>query len=95
MRLKRKLRVVLVQMIGVSLGVAIAALGVGCLLRPAAIQEYVIRSQSTTWVWRINPFAAWMQRPSYRAYLRFMGLFMLMFGALVIMGTVGLLQRCC
>jgi hypothetical protein len=80
-------------MIGLFVGLAIAALGVACLLRPAAIQAYVIRTQSHTRVWQLNPFAGWMQRPSYRAYLRFMGLVMLLFAALVIMGVLGILQR--
>lgn len=82
-------------MIGLLVGLAITALGVACLLRPAAIQAYVIRTQSNTRVWQVNPFAGWMQRPSYRAYLRFMGVFMLLFAVLVIMGVLGILQRCC
>ena len=75
--------------IGISVGLAIAALGVGCVLRPAAIQGFVVRTQPN------NPFAGWMQRPSYRAYLRFMGLVIVTFGALVVMGAAGILQRCC
>ena len=80
-------------MIGFVVGLAIAALGVACLLRPAAIQAYVIRTQSNTRVWQLNPFADGMQRPSYRAFLRFMGLFMLLFAALTIMGVFGIVQR--
>jgi len=86
---------VLETTVGVGLGLAIAVAGIGCLLRPSAIQAYVIRSQSNTWAWRINPFSGWMQRPSYRVYLRFMGLVMLLFGALIILGASGVLQRCC
>ncbi len=82
-------------MIGLLVGLAIAALGVACLLRPAATQAYVIRTQSNTRVWQLNPFAGWMQRPSYRAYLRFMGVFMLLFAVLLIMGVLGIFQRCC
>jgi hypothetical protein len=86
--LRRKLPFVLGKMIGVAVGLSIAALGVACLLRPAAIQDYVIRSQCKTWIWRINPFADWMRRPSYRAYLRFMGIFILLFAAIVIVGAL-------
>jgi hypothetical protein len=71
------------------MGLAIAALGVGCILRPTAIQGYVVRTQPN------NPFVGWMQRPSYRAYLRFMGLVIVTFGALVVMLVAGILQRCC
>lgn len=81
------------RMIGVIVGLAIAALGVACLFHPAAIQAYVIRSQSNTRVWQLNPFADWMQRPSYRAYLRFIGVFLLLFAVLVIIGVLGILQR--
>lgn len=84
----RKLRLVLGRIIQVAVGLSIAALGAACLLRPAAIQDYLIRSQSETWMWRINPFSDWMQRPSYRAYLRFMGIFILLFAVIVIVGVL-------
>ena len=93
MQLKRRLRLVMTKMFGVAVAVAIAALGVGCLLRPAAIQDYVIRSQSKTWVWRINPFVDWMQRPSYCVYLRFMGLVFLVFAAFVMIAVFGAWNR--
>lgn len=77
---------------GVTVGLLVAALGVACVLRPAAIQDYVIRTQSNTRLWQINPFSGWMQRPSYRVYLRFMGIFMLLFAALLILGVLGILR---
>jgi len=85
--------IVLNRIVGIFVGLLVAALGVACLVRPAAIQAYVIRTQSNTRLWQINPFSGWMQRPSYRAYLRFMGIVIVLFAALIIMGVVGILQR--
>lgn len=75
------------------MGLTIAALGLGCLLRPAAVQDLAVRMNKRS---RFrNPFIGWIQRPSFRAYLRLMGLGVIIFGALVIMGATRILQRCC
>jgi hypothetical protein len=65
-----------------ALGVAVV--GICLLLYPAKIQEYVFRCESYGWAWRINPFKEWMKGPSYLTYLRFMGVFLLLFAALLI-----------
>jgi hypothetical protein len=65
-----------------ALGVAVV--GICLLLYPAKIQEYVFRCESDNWAWRINPFKEWMKTPSYLTHLRFMGVFLLLFAALLI-----------
>lgn len=75
------------RIIAVIVAIGIAALGVGCILRPATIQGYVLRTQSDSWAWRINPFADWMKQPDYRRYLRIMGVFMLLFAAIMIVAA--------
>src|SRR5215469_10098986 len=60
---------------------AVAWVGLACILRPAMIQDYVLRTQSNKWAWRINPFADWMKGPAYRTFLQFMGAFMLLWAA--------------
>jgi hypothetical protein len=65
-----------------ALGVAVV--GVCFLLYPAKIRDYGVRWESNSWAWRINPFKEWMKRPSYLTYLRFMGVFYLLFAAVVI-----------
>ena len=77
-------------LIGIAVGLAITVFGVACILRPAVIQGYALRIQP-----RNNPFSGWVQRPSYRTYLCFMGLVCVAFGALVVMSVLGILQRCC
>lgn len=57
---------------------AVATFAGMCLLRPATILAYVMRTQSNRWAWRLNPFRDWMTRPSYRTHLRFMGVFVLL-----------------
>jgi hypothetical protein len=60
----------------------LAAVGFIGILYPAALQSYVLRTQSDTWAWRLNPFRDRMKRPSYRTYLRFMSIFVLVFALL-------------
>jgi len=72
------------RMMAVVAAIALAVVAVACLIWPAAIQNYILRTQSGSWTRRLNPFADWMKRPSYRAYLRFMGIFMLLFDAILI-----------
>jgi len=62
----------------------VAAAGICLLLYPAKIQEYLFRCESNGWAWRINPFKERMKTPSYLTYLRSMGVFFLLFAALVI-----------
>jgi hypothetical protein len=63
---------------------AVAALGFLLVAYPERVQQYVLRTQSDSWAWKVNPFRDWMRRPSYRTYLRFMGFFALLWAALVI-----------
>jgi hypothetical protein len=58
-------------------GLAVAIVGIACMLRPASIRNYELRMKWT-------PFAKWKQRPSYLVYLRFMGILALLWAALVI-----------
>lgn len=67
---------------------ALAAIGVFCFVRPNVLQAYVLRSQSNSWAWKVNPFRNWMQRPSYLVYLRFMGLFAFLFAVAVAFAVV-------
>jgi sterol desaturase/sphingolipid hydroxylase (fatty acid hydroxylase superfamily) len=69
--------------ISVVVAFAVAGLGGFCLFRPNAVQDYVLRTQSSSPAWKINPFRNWMQRPSYVTFLRFMGVFMLLFACLL------------
>ena len=76
------MRDTMVRAIAVFVAVAVAALGLSCIVRPAAIQSYVLRSQSNR-AWKINPFAERIQKSSYRTYLRVMGVVLLLWAALV------------
>jgi hypothetical protein len=62
----------------------IAVVGICLLLYPANIQEYILRCESNSWAWQINPFKERMKKPSYLTYLRFMGVLVLLFAAVVI-----------
>jgi hypothetical protein len=59
-----------------------------CLVNPAMIQRMALQNRSNRWTSRINPFWGWMQRPSYRVYLRFMGIFMFLFAGLLAFALV-------
>jgi hypothetical protein len=70
--------------------------GLRCVLNPAAVQSYVLRAQSNRWACKINPFSHWMKTPSYRSFLRFMGLVFVVFAALeaTVLVSVLYLQIC-
>jgi hypothetical protein len=61
-----------------------AAFGVSLLLYPARFRDYALRYESNSWAWRVNPFGEWIKRPSYITFLRFMGVFVLFFAAILI-----------
>lgn len=67
---------------------AVASFGFICLIRPAKIQSCVLRMQRDNWAWRLNPFRERMKRESYLIYLRWMGVFLLLWAFVAVAGVV-------
>jgi hypothetical protein len=79
---------IIVRAISVVVALAVAACGGFCLVRPIVVQSYVLGIQSNSWAWKVNPFRHWMQRPSYITFLRFMGLFILLFACTLAFASI-------
>lgn len=77
-----------VRAISAIVAALLAGLGVLCLLRPGAVQSYVLRTVSGSQAERIHPFRHWMQRPSYVTYLRIMDVLVLLFAGVLAFAAI-------
>jgi hypothetical protein len=75
----------------IAVAIVSAALGLACLLHPAAIQAHVIRVQFDRSVWGNSPFADWftdwINQPRFCNFVRLMGVLVLLFAALGIIAA--------
>lgn len=74
----------MVRALPIILTLAAAALGCVCLIRPAAVQAYVLRTHAKTLVWKWNPLRDQVQRTGFRIYICLMGLMLLLWSVVVI-----------